>query len=158
MSSFGISGTNVHVVLEQAPEPDSTTEPTPPCSGPVPWTVSGHTEPALRAQAARLTAHVTGRHDVAADVVGRTLAVSRAGLEHRAVVVGTDREDLLRGIAAVADDRPDARVVRGRARGGPGPVFVFPGQGSQWVGMAVELLEASPVFAEWMGECERALS
>ncbi|WP_417159106.1 hypothetical protein, partial [Streptomyces heilongjiangensis] len=77
--------------------------------------MSGHTEPALRAQAARLTAHVTGRHDVAADVVGRTLAVSRAGLEHRAVVVGTDREDLLRGIAAVADDRPDARVVRGRA-------------------------------------------
>ncbi|WP_146194016.1 type I polyketide synthase, partial [Streptomyces sp. MA5143a] len=121
VSSFGISGTNVHVVLEQAPEPDDTAE-SAPCSGPVPWTLSGNTEHALRTQATRLADHLTSRDHLAADAVGHTLAVSRADLEHRAVVVGADREDLLRGITAVADDRPDASVVRGCVNGGPGPV------------------------------------
>ncbi|MEV4864923.1 SDR family NAD(P)-dependent oxidoreductase [Streptomyces ossamyceticus] len=159
VSSFGISGTNAHVVLEQAPlpEPRPTAESEPP-GAPVPWPLSGHTETGLRAQAARLADHLTRRQDLPADLVAHSLAVSRAAFEHRAVVVGADREELLRGVAALAEERPDAGVVRGRARGGPGPVFVFPGQGSQWVGMAVELLASSSVFAEWMGECEEALS
>ncbi|MFD9114391.1 type I polyketide synthase [Streptomyces bottropensis] len=162
VSSFGISGTNVHVVLEQAPEAGSTTEPDrEPRSGPVPWLLSGHTETALRAQAARLHAHLTGRLNTPADHVATSLIRSRSALEHRAVVVGVGHGELLRGVVAVAEGRPDAGVVRGRVEGGgpgPGPVFVFPGQGSQWVGMAVELLGSSPVFAARMAECEEALS
>ncbi|MDX3044875.1 acyltransferase domain-containing protein, partial [Streptomyces caniscabiei] len=164
VSSFGISGTNAHVVLEQAPEPDMTSEPVPaPCRGPVPWTLSGHTEVALRAQATLLIAHLTEHQTSPVDSVARTLALSRAALEHRAVVVGAEHAELLRGVKAVAEGRPDAGVVRGRAGGGgsgggQGPVFVFPGQGSQWAGMAVELLVTSPVFAARMAECERVLS
>ncbi|MER6154412.1 SDR family NAD(P)-dependent oxidoreductase [Streptomyces sp. NPDC001868] len=166
VSSFGISGTNVHVVLEQAPEAGLTTGAVPELvpeswsGGPVPWALSGHTEAALRAQATHLAAYVTRHQELPSGSVAHSLALSRAALEHRAVVVGTGREELLRGVAAVADGRPDAAVVRGRAGGGggPGPVFVFPGQGSQWAGMAVELLGSSPVFAARMAECERALS
>ncbi|WP_143671889.1 type I polyketide synthase, partial [Streptomyces caniscabiei] len=164
VSSFGISGTNAHVVLEQAPEPDVTSEPVPAsCRGPVPWTLSGHTEDALRAQATFLIDHLTEHQTLPVDSVAHTLALSRAALEHRAVVVGAEHAELLRGVKAVAEGRPDAGVVRGRAGGGgsggsQGPVFVFPGQGSQWAGMAVELLESSPVFAARMAECERALS
>ncbi|WP_413471642.1 SDR family NAD(P)-dependent oxidoreductase, partial [Streptomyces sp. MB09-02B] len=161
VSSFGISGTNAHVVLEQAPAPDTTSEPAPACGqGPVPWTLSGHTEDALRAQASRLAAHLTAHQTLPVDSVAHSLALSRAALDHRAVVVGAERSELLRGVAAIAEGRPDPGVVRGRADGGggQGPVFVFPGQGSQWAGMAVELLDTSPVFAERMAECERALS
>ncbi|MGW0846828.1 type I polyketide synthase, partial [Streptomyces sp. NPDC002787] len=154
VSSFGISGTNVHVVLEQAPDAESGTdagsEGGQPFAGTVPWTLSGHTEDALRAQAARLADHLTRHQKQSADAVAHALALSRAALEHRAVVVAGGREELLRGVTAVAEGRPDAGVVRGRAGAGSGPVFVFPGQGSQWVGMAVELLESSPVFAARM--------
>ncbi|MEV0227845.1 type I polyketide synthase, partial [Streptomyces sp. NPDC050704] len=164
VSSFGISGTNVHLILEQAPEPQSQTQPRtepeaepPSFTGPVPLTLSGHTETALRAQAARLADRLTRHEDLPLDSVALSLAVSRAVFGHRAVVVGEGHEGLLRGLSAVAEGRPDAGVVSGRAGDG-GVVFVFPGQGSQWAGMAVELLESSPVFAARMGECEQALS
>ncbi|WP_241826904.1 type I polyketide synthase, partial [Streptomyces graminilatus] len=159
VSSFGISGTNVHVILEQAEETEQTAEAEEfePLSGPVPWTVSGATAPALRDQARRLHDHLTEHPELPIDSVALSLASSRAVLGHRAVVVGGGREGLLRGVRALAEGLPDAGVVRGRAGDG-GVVFVFPGQGSQWVGMAVELLGSSPVFAARMAECERALS
>ncbi|NEC92675.1 acyltransferase domain-containing protein, partial [Streptomyces sp. SID12501] len=104
-----------------------------------------------------LLTHLTQHPDVPLSDIGYSLASSRAVLGHRAVVVGGGRGELLRGVRALAEGRPDAGVVRGRAGDG-GVVFVFPGQGSQWVGMAVELLGSSPVFAARMAECERALS
>jgi acyl transferase domain-containing protein/NADPH:quinone reductase-like Zn-dependent oxidoreductase/NADP-dependent 3-hydroxy acid dehydrogenase YdfG/acyl carrier protein len=161
VSSFGISGTNAHVILEQGddtPDTQDTSPATDQDARPVPWLLSARSEPALRAQAAKLLAHLTDHPEVRPQDVGLSSTVSRAALEHRAVVVGADREELVRGVAALAGERPDAGVVRGRARGGPGPVFVFPGQGSQWVGMAVELLASSSVFAVRMGECGEALS
>ncbi|WP_240687244.1 type I polyketide synthase [Amycolatopsis suaedae] len=152
VSSFGFSGTNAHVVIEEAPAspaPDDVVVP-----GPQAFVVSGADDSGLRAQAARL-------RDFAADPrvpVGGVAAASarRAALSHRAVVVASDRAELLAGLSAVADGCPD---IAGLVRTGPaGVVFVFPGQGSQWVGMASELLASSPVFAARLAECDAALA
>ncbi|WP_433335339.1 SDR family NAD(P)-dependent oxidoreductase [Spirillospora sp. CA-294931] len=133
VSSFGMSGTNAHAIIEGPPEAE---EEAPGRPAPVvPWVVSARTEPALEAQLTALR-NVPGHP---ADVAW-TLAKGRAAFDHRAVVVG-------------------AETVTGSASGEPGKVaMVFPGQGAQWTGMAVELLESSPVFAEAMRECREALS
>ncbi|WP_448324266.1 acyltransferase domain-containing protein, partial [Streptomyces sp. DSM 41493] len=80
---------------------------------------------------------------------GHSLVSGRAGLEHRAVVLGAGHEELVRALTAIAEGQAEqaAEVVRGVAGSPGGVVFVFPGQGSQWVGMAAGLLDASPVFA-----------
>ncbi|MGW8995822.1 SDR family NAD(P)-dependent oxidoreductase, partial [Streptomyces zhihengii] len=83
---------------------------------------------------------------------------TRALLEHRAVVVGEDRAELLAGLDALARDEDTAQVVTGTADPGAGTVFVFPGQGSQWAGMARELLDTAPVFARSIDDCAQALA
>ncbi|WP_439382908.1 SDR family NAD(P)-dependent oxidoreductase [Amycolatopsis lexingtonensis] len=140
VSSFGISGTNAHVILEAVPEP----APSAVANEPVPWVLSARTEPALREQARRLLSLVDD--DRAA--VARALA-KRSAFDHRAVVTG----DLKAGLTALAERGSGAGV----ARSGRRVVFVFPGQGSQWAGMGQELLAAEPVFAERMTECAAAL-
>jgi polyketide synthase 12 len=146
VSSFGISGTNAHVIVEEPPpappEPERVEQ-----VPVVPWVLSARDENALHALAGRLAGWAADRDPVE---VGWSLATTRAALEHRAVVVGADREELLASLESLA-----AGVA---APLGAGPVFVFPGQGSQWLGMGVELLDWSPVFAARMAECERALS
>ncbi|MFH8607041.1 SDR family NAD(P)-dependent oxidoreductase [Streptomyces sp. NPDC018029] len=159
ISSFGISGTNAHVVLEEAPPEEDV--PAPVAAEPdgvVPWVVSARTEEALSEQARRLVEFVADTEPSTADV-GWSLTTSRAILEHRAVVVGRDRDALTTGLAALAAGEESADVVAGVAGDvGPGPVLVFPGQGSQWVGMGAQLLNESPVFAARIAECEQALS
>ncbi|MEU1947360.1 type I polyketide synthase, partial [Streptomyces sp. NPDC020125] len=158
VSSFGVSGTNAHVILEQASavaELEIVRTAEPPA---VPWVLSARSEAALRAQAARLRSFVSADGGVHPVDVGWSLASTRAMLSHRAVVVGADRADLVRGLEAVANGTPDQGVVTGEAGSPTGVVFVFPGQGSQWIGMALELLESSPVFAWRMGECADALA
>ncbi len=157
VSSFGISGTNAHVIIEQAPAPAGSEPEARPAPGVVPFVLSGASEPALAGQARRLAAHLAAGPDLDLADVGFSLATSRAALEHRAVVVGTGREDLLAGLGAVAAGRPDPRVVTAAA-GKPKVAFVFPGQGAQWAGMGRELWDSSPVFADWMNRCEEALS
>ncbi|MER5785203.1 type I polyketide synthase [Streptomyces mobaraensis] len=164
VSSFGISGTNAHVILEQAPA-DGTDEPTgagavADGSGVLPWLLSARTPEALREQAARLHADVTGHPEWPAGEVGWSLATGRAALEQRAVVIGGDREELLTGLTALTTGDAAPTLVTGTTGGGSlgRPVFVFPGQGSQWLGMAVELLGSSEVFAGRMADCERALA
>ncbi|MGW9598704.1 type I polyketide synthase [Streptomyces albidoflavus] len=156
VSSFGMSGTNAHVVLEQAPRPEpAADQPAAPTPGVVPWVLSGKSPEALRAQATRL---LTALPDEPATDIGHSLATTRTAWEHRAVVVGASREALVEGLSAVAEGRSAAGVVEGVA-GEPGRIaFVFPGQGSQWQGMALELLDSSPVFAARMAECGEALS
>ncbi|MFE6505263.1 type I polyketide synthase, partial [Kitasatospora sp. NPDC057738] len=150
VSSFGMSGTNAHLILEAAPA-TAAEEPTE-AGGVLPWLLSGRTPAALGAQAERLREFVLGRPESSvADVASALL--SRAGLEHRAVVLGADRQALLDGLAVLGGEG----VVRGRVVPGD-VVFVFPGQGSQWVGMAWELAEASPVFAARLAACEAALA
>ncbi|MCQ8188543.1 SDR family NAD(P)-dependent oxidoreductase [Streptomyces sp. RCU064] len=182
VSAFGVSGTNAHVVLEQAPaegedeEEGASALGAPELAAPaydapaldgtalggsaVPWVLSGRSEAALRAQAERLLAHLNERPEASPADVGHSLATGRSAFEYRAAVVGADRSQLLGHLAALASGKVSAGVVRGEGAAVPEarPVFVFPGQGSQWVGMAVELLDSSPVFAGRLAECEVALS
>ncbi|MBP2037353.1 acyl transferase domain-containing protein/short-subunit dehydrogenase/acyl carrier protein [Streptomyces avidinii] len=161
VSSFGVSGTNAHVILEQAPEaaPEAAGEEAGPGTAlpSTPWVVSGRNEAALRAQARRLLDHLTEYPALSPADVGLSLAGTRSAFEHRAVVLGGDREALVAGLRSVAEGEDGTGVVSGRASGS-GVVFVFPGQGSQWVGMGRELWDSSAVFAESMVACERALS
>nr|WP_248782587.1 type I polyketide synthase [Kitasatospora setae] len=156
VSSFGASGTNAHLVLEQAPAPEPADGPaTPPAA--VPWILSARTPDALRAQAAALHERVAAAPELSALDVGHSLLNGRSRFTERAVVVGADRDELLTGLAALSRGTGSAAVPTGA---GPLPgrsVLVFPGQGSQWVGMAVELLAESGVFAARMAECGRAL-
>ncbi|MGB3437106.1 MAG: SDR family NAD(P)-dependent oxidoreductase, partial [Actinophytocola sp.] len=143
VSSFGISGTNAHAVLESAPEPELA--PRQVQAGPVPWVLSGRSPEGLRGQADRLAAHIgDGGHEPAD--IGLSLATTRAALEHRAALVSAS----LDGFAAGLSDLPGA--VSGVARPRR-TVFVFPGQGAQWPGMATELFATSAVFRDRLTEC-----
>ena len=167
VSSFGISGTNAHVVLEQAPPEPA---PAPAQNGDesphlavagietvVPWVVSGKSAQALAGQAQRLAQFVADDPEVDHLDIGVSLA-QRSVFEHRAVIVGADRDELVAGLREVAEGCPGAGVVMGRATSGAKTVLVFPGQGSQWIGMGHELLDSSPVFAEQMRLCGEALA
>ncbi|MFI6875925.1 SDR family NAD(P)-dependent oxidoreductase [Streptomyces sp. NPDC050400] len=160
VSAFGISGTNAHVVLGEAPEaqaaePPETGTPASTPHGPVPLVVSARTDEALRAQARRLSAVVADETVQLADL-GLSLAVDRARHEHRAVVLAGTREAAALGIGEVADGR--ARIRGTVESGGRSAVFLFPGQGSQWAGMGADLLEWSPVFAESIRACDAAMA
>ncbi|MFD9089183.1 type I polyketide synthase, partial [Streptomyces prasinus] len=168
VSSFGMSGTNAHVILEAAPQPvdvagTATAEEPPRAGGVVPWVLSGRTEQALRGQAARLHTRlqdVAGEGDdgPTAGEIGFSLATTRAALGHRAVVLGSDPADLRRALEALAEGREVADTVTGVAGSAQtGPVLVFPGQGSQWLGMGRELAAWSPVFRQSLQECAAAL-
>ncbi|MGK5642374.1 SDR family NAD(P)-dependent oxidoreductase, partial [Streptomyces sp. URMC 126] len=153
VSSFGISGTNAHVIIEQAPqETPAVTASDEDSDGlvlpVVPWVVSGRSAAGLVGQADRLAEFVRQRPEVDAADVGRSLVTSRGVLEHRAVVLGTDREDLTAGLVALAEGREASNVVSGVAGGTDRVGFVFTGQGAQRVGMGQGLYAAFPVFAE----------
>ncbi|MGW5747965.1 SDR family NAD(P)-dependent oxidoreductase, partial [Amycolatopsis sp. NPDC003861] len=156
VSSFGISGTNAHVILEQAPEPEPV-EPVEGAAGLVPLVVSGRGPAALRGQAARL-ASVVDESGAPLPEVGAALVTSRALLPDRAVVPAAGHAEAVTGLRALAGGAAAAGVVSGRADVEGKHVFVFPGQGAQWAGMGRDLLAASPVFAEVVAECEKALS
>src|SRR5579875_841168 len=150
VSSFGISGTNAHVIIEAAPptEAPAPAPSEPPAKPPVvPWVVSAKTASGLSKQAARMAEHLTAHSELDAVDVGWSLA-GRSVFEHRAVVLGPDREQLLSGLGELAQDNPGAAVIHGNVRPGGKTVFVFPGQGSQWLGMGKGLHAAYPVFAE----------
>ncbi|WP_449224371.1 type I polyketide synthase [Amycolatopsis silviterrae] len=160
VSSFGISGTNAHVILEQAPEPpaaqqaDAVTQ-----LGVAAFPVSGRGSAALADQAARLRAVLADSPDLAS--FGAALAKRESSHSHRAVIIAEHRDELLAGLDAIAAGQADssALVAAGTGETGhAGPVFVFPGQGSQWLGMGIELWESSPTFAELMETCDKALA
>ncbi|MFE7517487.1 type I polyketide synthase, partial [Streptomyces sp. NPDC057540] len=151
ISSFGISGTNAHVILAEAP-----TEPLTPGreagdgdSGPL-WVLSGRTEPALRAQATALVEALdaTGAlGEASARDLGRALATTRTALDHRAAVTAEDRTEALAALTALGRGEPHAALAVGTARTDDGLAYLFTGQGSQRAGMGRELYEAEPVFA-----------
>ncbi|MFZ1154511.1 MAG: SDR family NAD(P)-dependent oxidoreductase [Solirubrobacteraceae bacterium] len=167
VSSFGASGTNAHVIIEQAPLQ------APPASvggkgddsdeqavtgrladiGVVPWVVSGKGEQALRQQARQLLAHVEQEQHVTPADVGLSLAAGRSALDHRAVIVGSSRESLLASLGSLARADLDAGVTEGAAYGvDVATAFLFTGQGAQRVGMGRELYERFSVFRESLDE------
>nr|WP_269274369.1 beta-ketoacyl synthase N-terminal-like domain-containing protein [Streptomyces sp. H39-S7] len=149
VSAFGISGTNAHVVLEQAPqdEPDETGE-TPEAGAPrpVPWLLSAKGPAGLRAQAARLHAWATDHPELSAADIGLSLATSRTQLGHRAAVVADSRADLLTALDALAAGGQGPAVVQ-ETQGSGRTAFLFTGQGSQRPRMGRELHAAQPAFA-----------
>ncbi|MBM7439964.1 type I polyketide synthase [Streptomyces sp. HB132] len=156
VSSFGISGTNAHVIVEAAPDPEPRDE-EPVWDRPLPLVLSARDEPGLAAQARRLLDHLETGTDPVPDVA-HTLATTRAALDRRAVVVGADPAAVTAGLTALAESDPASGVVRGAPAGESRIAFVFPGQGSQWAGMAADLLDASEVFAASMADCAEALA
>ncbi|MFI6134240.1 type I polyketide synthase, partial [Micromonospora sp. NPDC051141] len=178
VSSFGISGTNAHLIIEEPepieapdePEPFKSPQDTPAdpagsgqqspaalrVGGVVPWLLSAKSEVALRAQAQRLAGFVGDRPGVDPVVVGRALA-GRSVFAHRAVVVAGEVEGFLAGLRDWDASSVVVRGVAGGAGGGSGVVFVFAGQGAQWVGMGLALWDAEPVFGEAMVRCGEVL-
>ncbi|MFI1919558.1 type I polyketide synthase [Nocardia sp. NPDC020380] len=156
VSSFGISGTNAHVLLEEPATEAEPIEPPVPPVGRVPLVLSARTPQALRDQA-RLVLPLACDDAVIPHDLAHALATTRASFEHRAVVVG-DRAELSERFPAFAAGQIGPGIAVGSAADAGPVVFVFPGQGSQWAGMARELLDESPVFAKRMAECEAALA
>ncbi|MFF1909903.1 SDR family NAD(P)-dependent oxidoreductase, partial [Kitasatospora sp. NPDC058218] len=144
VSSFGVSGTNAHVILEEPPAGASTEVEQDGPELPVVWPLSAKSEPALRAQARRLLGFLTEHPDATETDVAHALTTGRSLFEHRAVVLPGDRAEALR---AFADGATHTGIVTGRA-GHPGKLaYLFTGQGSQRVGMGEELYTTFPVFA-----------
>ncbi|MEV3860546.1 acyltransferase domain-containing protein [Streptomyces sp. NPDC050095] len=164
VSSFGVSGTNAHVILEEAPEQDQDQDQDQKqeaggvVGGLVPWLVSGRTAKALEQQARKLGEFASA--GAGPDLAGAawSLVAQRSRFEHRAVVLGHDRAELADALTALSTGTESPAVVRG-STGSLGQVaFVFPGQGSQWVGMGRELYDAFPVFAQSLDACAAALA
>ncbi|WP_284349434.1 type I polyketide synthase, partial [Streptomyces sp. A 4/2] len=160
VSAFGVSGTNAHVIIEEAPpigtpDDEDAAADAPEAAVPgvalpvIPWLVSAKTAAAVPAQAARLASAVRGAAGVD---VGLSLATTRSGLEHRAVVLGTNTEELRSGLRELAEGTASAGTgISGTVREGL-TGFVFSGQGGQRVGMGRELAEAFPLFGAVLGE------
>ncbi|MGK4578842.1 type I polyketide synthase [Kitasatospora sp. HPMI-4] len=158
VSSFGVSGTNAHTILEQAPAAEAAVAEQPAGSpAVVPWVLSGRTAEALQAQAQRLLDWLAADPEAEVADVAFSLAISRAAFKQRAALVVRDRSEALAGLASLASGEPASRAVLGAAgvagvagaAGAAGRVaFLFAGQGSQRAGMGRELYEAFPVFAE----------
>ncbi|MGA8327758.1 MAG: SDR family NAD(P)-dependent oxidoreductase, partial [Mycobacterium sp.] len=156
VSSFGISGTNAHVIIEESP-PVEQAERATPAPSVVPWVVSAKTAAALEGQASRLAEFVGSHEQLDAADVGWSLA-GRSTFEHRAVLLGSERGQLLTGLSEWVGGTPGASVITGHATPAGKTAFVFPGQGSQWLGMGVELLDTAPVFADTMNACAEAFA
>ncbi|RKN08364.1 type I polyketide synthase [Streptomyces radicis] len=164
VSSFGASGTNAHLIVEEAPEAEGSEQAdagTPSAEAPawpLPVVVSAGSRRALRTQAARLWAATEARPESELVDVAASLTRTRAALAHRGVIVARDRDEALAGLAALESGEPLGSVVAGQVVGDEArAVFVFPGQGSQWAGMAADLWDSSPAFRESMTACGEAL-
>jgi acyl transferase domain-containing protein/aryl carrier-like protein len=179
VSSFGISGTNAHLILEApaAEEPASGDEgdggtegargtgagaaaQTAVPEGPLPYLLSARTEPALRAQAQRLHRRLADRPGTEPVALAHALATTRTHFDHRAAVIATDHADLMNRLGFLAENQPAGNVVEGEVSHGR-LAFLFSGQGSQRLGMGEGLSASLPVFAAALdavcGELDRHL-
>jgi acyl transferase domain-containing protein len=155
VSSFGMGGTNCHLVLAETPAPEAAERTATPARD-VPLMLSARSRTALFAQARALSGHLAAHPAVEPADVAASLVRTRSRFEHRAVVFGADRADLLTGLNSLAEGRPGESVVLGRQIVG-GDVLVFPGQGSQWPGMARDLLDGPRPFVRRLTECAQVL-
>jgi polyketide synthase 12 len=153
VSSFGMGGTNCHVVLAKW-----TGTAAPRGSAVAPWVLSAKTDRALREQALRLRDHIEAHPGLDLAAAAWSSATTRSAFDHRAVLIAPDRDCVLPGLTALAEDTPVPGLTMGIARRTGKVAFVFPGQGTQWTGMAAPLLDSSPVFAGRMHECAEALA
>jgi NADPH:quinone reductase-like Zn-dependent oxidoreductase/acyl carrier protein len=170
VSSFGLSGTNAHLIVEEAPRAADRPDGVAPQRAVMPWLLSARTAGALRAQARRLRDHLLDCPSLDLADAAYTLAAGRAALRHRAVVVGGGRDRVLAGLEAIARGEPAADTVTGdtgTASTGTGntggeaaatTVFVLPGRSDSWPGLGLGLLQASEVFAARLRDCASAVA
>jgi acyl transferase domain-containing protein/NADPH:quinone reductase-like Zn-dependent oxidoreductase len=159
VSSFGMGGTNCHLVVASPPAEVTAASPALDSINPVLlWPLSARTPDALREAASRLSDHLEQRPELSPEDIGWTLATARTGFEHRAVLLGTDRAGLLARLDLPLPGLEAPGVLTGTVTALGKTVFVFPGQGSQWVGMARDLLGASAVFLASVEACAAALN
>lgn len=160
VSSFGMGGSNAHVIVEEAPAVGAAASTADGAAGAVPWVVSARSAEGVRAQAARLGEWLLRHPEPDVADVAYSLLATRAQMEWRGSVVGRDREELLAGLAALADPTAPAVTIEPTTERAEQRrvAFVFPGQGSQWEGMAQGLLDSGGAFAESIAECEAALA
>ncbi|MEU6357841.1 acyltransferase domain-containing protein, partial [Streptomyces sp. NPDC047072] len=157
VSSFGVSGTNAHVVLEhhgEHAEENPTAVPPGEAGRPVAWLLSGATPGGLRGQVDRLYDHVSARPELSAEQVGRALT-TRSALRHRLAVTGGTREELLSRLHTWRTDpaaATDPAIAAGTPAGAATAAYLFPGQGAQRPGMGAGLYAAFPVFATRLDE------
>ena len=151
VSSFGISGTNAHVIVEEAPSGEDAREIDQPSMIALPWLVSAKSEPALRAQAGSLLAHLHDHPGFDPLDVAFSLATGRAHFAERAVLIGESPEQLLGALGRLARGEGGTGVLQGVTQSG-GTAFMFTGQGAQRAGMGRELYSVFPVFAHALDE------
>ncbi|MEV0669429.1 type I polyketide synthase [Mycobacterium sp. NPDC050441] len=159
VSSFGFAGTNAHVILEEAPEPAAAgpvEQPQPERFGILP--LSAHTPAALVQVAEQYRDWMSAHPEATLADVCHTAGVGRAHLEHRAALVVDSRESAIELLGALADDRPAPGLIRGESHDKPKTAWLFTGQGSQYAGMARELFDSEPVFAETLKRCAAAVA
>jgi acyl transferase domain-containing protein/NADPH:quinone reductase-like Zn-dependent oxidoreductase/acyl carrier protein len=159
VSSFGISGTNAHVIVEDPPALESVAgeRDTPRDTVVAPWVLSARSPEALAVYAKRLLARISAEAGLSVTDVGWSLATTRSTFEHRAVVVGDDRETMQLSLVQLAAGDPGPDTVAGRARAAGKTVWLFPGQGSQRLGMGATLYRRFPAFAHAFDEAAQAL-
>ena len=170
ISSFGISGTNAHVILEQAPvlPPQAATQPGPVAGrlalapgAPLPFLLSAKSAAALHGQAQRLHAQLHANPELKLADVAFSLATTRAHLPERALIAAGTRDSLLENLQALASgesELPGGVLGRADVDAAGKIVFVFPGQGAQWPLMAADLLQRSEPFAREVAACGEALA
>ena len=154
VSSFGFSGTNSHIIVQEAPEAAGQLAAAPSDDRRFSVLPLSARSPEALAQLAQSYRDWLADHPEAslADVCF-TAGVGRSHLEHRAALVVNSTESAREALAALADDRPAPGLVRGECADKPRTAWLFTGQGSQYPGMARELFETEPVFAETMARC-----
>ncbi|MFE3661238.1 type I polyketide synthase, partial [Streptomyces sp. NPDC059165] len=162
VSSFGVSGTNAHVILEQAPAQEPATavhgvRETDTAARDLAFPLSARTAESLRTLGARLHERLSDPTPPPLHDLAWSLATTRTAFEHRAAVIAADHGELLRGLDLLARDAPASGVVRGTSGADGRTAFVFPGQGSQWAGMATELLDGDTEFRARFDECAEAV-
>ncbi|MFD7316046.1 SDR family NAD(P)-dependent oxidoreductase [Streptomyces sp. NPDC059883] len=155
VSAFGISGTNAHTIIEQAPETPAA-EPPADRATPTAWLLSGKNPSALRDQARRLLDKLTARPELPTADIAHSLATTRTAFGHRTVLIG-QRDALIEGLRATAEQRPHPTAIDGIAADGGKLAMMFSGQGAQRPGMGRELYESFPVYAGAFDEVCAAL-
>lgn len=158
VSAFGIAGTNAHVVLQEAPAP---------LIPPQPDVLTGKNEIVFLPLSARTPEALVALSERMHDFLGHTTidlqdifytaSARRAHHEHRLAVLSNDKDRLTDALAAFHNGETIPSVVTGQAAEPRKVAFVFPGQGSQWLGMGCQLLQTQPVFREAIQRCEQAL-
>ncbi len=160
ISSFGFSGTNAHVILEEAPEASHVAAPATPSDDRrfslLP--LSARSPAALAELAKAYGSWLAAHPDASLADVCLTAGSGRSHFEHRAAIVVNSMESAREQLAALADERPAPGLLRGECTDRPKTAWLFTGQGSQYAGMARELFETEPVFAETMTQCAAAVA